>query len=111
MNKIKCLEPLLSTFEAVFPTRRQPTATLLLLSSPEQRWLSPCVSTEEPIESQNWPFAPAVQPITRASDAATTTHAAIETRQPTDETRFSERLPEDMPIRVAIVEDDRAVRE
>jgi DNA-binding NarL/FixJ family response regulator len=118
MNKIKCLEPLLSTFQAVFPSRHQPTATLLLVSSPEQSWLSPRIGSEEPSGAQNWPFGP----VSNGSDVAQAETAksvperedgwpALETRQPDFEARFSNRFANAMPIRVAIVEDDRAVRE
>ncbi len=104
MNKIKCLEPLLSTFEAVFPTRREPAATLLLLSSPEQRWLTPHLGADEVSAPNNWPFGPASGPA-----GFDLPPKAIEPRQPDMEGRLSESSG--MPIRVAIVEDDRNVRE
>ena len=113
MNKIKCLEPLLSTFEAVFATRPQPTATLMLLSAPEQRWLSPPVSSKEPSDSQNWPFEPAATgglTMTMTTETGKT-HPSIETQPAGDEPQFSERQADQMPIRIAIVEDDFAVRE
>jgi DNA-binding NarL/FixJ family response regulator len=118
MNKIKCLEPLLSTFEAVFPSRRQPTATLLLLSSPEQRRLSPYIGSEDTRDSQDWPFEPVSNPADIcAPNPAQCVHppgdnqAALNTGQAEVETRSSHPSAETMPIRVAIVEDDRAVRE
>jgi len=112
MNKIKCLEPLLSTFEAVFPSRRQPTATLVLLSSPGQRWLSPRDSMDEPLESKNWPFQTPVRNAAAGPPAATAlTPLASETGQTGGQPQPSQPLSKAMPIRVAIVEDDLAVRE
>src|SRR6267142_2428829 len=106
MNKIKCLEPLLSTFEAVFPSRRQAATTLLLLSSREERWLSPQVDFDGPSGSQNWPFEPPSNaPAMAAPDGQVP--PALDARQAEVEARFSDSLAEPMPIRVAIVEDDR----
>jgi len=118
MNKIKCLEPLLATFEAVFPPRRQPTATLLLLSSPEQRRLSPRIGAEEASDLHSWPF----EPISNSSGGTggdtgpflpglQDCGPALEPRQRASEGRLLNPLTEAMPVRVAIVEDDRAVRE